>query len=434
MTTETQNSGGAASKVPPEFMAEFQAKMAEITRDEVTKKIEDLKAKAAKGEIDLNQKGRPEDVKLKHQSFYDQYDPLKGKGVAFGQFVKAHLIAAKSGKALADVSRELEASGKLEPFVAKALLESNFQDGGSTIKPEVMADFIELLRAALVLRDLGMGILPMKGNELIWNRQVAPAQAAYRGELVAIVASQLKTGAMKFQARELNVFTGISNNLLNDGGPLIDMMVRDDVIAVMALRADLAGIRGNGASDTPKGLRYLADSGNVFSATVAGSDATFNEVMLDLAKLIRKVKGVNGIVKRGGFIITPRVEEYFQALAYSNLSAETGVNTFRQQLDEGKIRNFPYRTTTQVPDNLGGGGNQTEVYFADFAEYYMAENEGVQVESSREATFVDGSGATVNAFQQGVTAIKATARHDYQLKQPTKAGVIIACPWGSSLG
>jgi HK97 family phage major capsid protein len=436
MTTPNANpTGGApAPKVPPEFMAEFTEKMAAITREEMDKKIEALKAKAASGEINLAQHGRPEDLKLKHQAFYDSYDPLKGKGVAFGQFIKAHLIAAKGGRALADVTKELQAVGKLDEFVGKALLESNFQDGGSTIKPEVMADFIELLRAALVLRELGMGVLPMKNNELIWNRQVAPAQAAYRGELVAILASQLKTGAMKFQARELNVFTGISNNLLADGGPLIDMMVRDDVIAVMALRSDLAGIRGNGANDTPKGLRYLADSGNIFDATVAGADATFQEVMLDLAKMIRKVKGVNGVIKKGGWVITPRVEEYLQALAFQNISAEFGINAFREQLDKGLIRNMPYRTTTQVPDNLGVGANQTEVYLADFAEYFRAENEGVLVESSREATFTDGSGATVNAFQQGVTAIKATAREDYGLRQTKKAAILTACPWGSSLG
>ena len=424
------NPAPVAPKIPPEFMAEFTEKMATITREAVDARIEDLRAKASKGEVDLSIHGKKTGPTLKHQDFYDRFDNFKGKGVAFGQFLKAHLISQKSGKPLGDVVKELESAGKLDGFVAKALMESNFQDGGSTIKPEIVADFIELLRAAIVLRDLGMGVLPMKGNELLWNRQNAPASAAYRGELVAIVASQLKTGMLKFQARELNVFTAVSNNLLNDAGPLIDMMVRDDVVAVMALRMDLAGIRGNGANDTPTGLRYLCDqTNNVIPATQAGAEATFDEIGKDLAKMIRRVKGVNGVIRKPGIIITPRVEE-----ALETVSTSFGVYPFRAQLEAGKIRGFPYRTTTQIPENLGSGSNETEVYLADFAEFYMGENEDVLIETSREATFVDGSGATVHAFQQGVTAIKATGRHDFGLRHVEKAAVLTGCKWGASLG
>lgn len=419
----------AASKIPPEFLAEFTSKMAEITRDQVDEKIKELHAKALAGQLNLGQTGKSAPV-LKHQDFHDRFDDLKGKGAAFGQFLKAHLIAQKSGKPLGDVVKELEGAGKLDGFVAKALMESNFQDGGSTVKPEILADFIELLRSAMVLRDLGMGVLPMKTNELLWNRQNSPATAGYRGELIAIVASQLKTGMLKFQARELNVFTSISNNLLNDAGPLVDQMVRDDVIAVLALRIDLAGIRGTGANDTPTGLRFLCDQvNNIIPATQAGAEATFDEIGKDLAKLFRRVKGVNGIIRKPGILITPRVEE-----ALETVSSTLGVYPFREQLEKGYIRGAPYRTTTQIPENGGGGANETEVYLVDFAEFFMGENEDILIESSREATFVDGNGATVNAFQQGVTAIKATARHDFGLRHVEKAAVLTACKWGASFG
>lgn len=435
-TAPAATSGGPppASKIPPEFMGEFSSKMAEITREQMDKKIEEFTAKAQSGAIDLRVQGtRHEDrvPVMKHQIFYERFDPsgLKGKGAAFGQFCKAHMIAGMRGKPIADVAKELEKGGQIDGFVAKALLESTFSTGGSTIAPEIVADYIELLRAALVLRDLGMTVLPMKGQELQWNRQNSPASASYRGEAVAIPYSQLSTGQLKFQARELNVITLLSINLLNDSGPMIDMMVRDDMVAVMALRADLAGIRGNGLNDTPMGLLNLMSAVNQINPAQAGADATFQEISTGLGQLIRAVKGVTGTVKKGGFIITPRVEEYL-----FTVSSTLGIYPFRDQLEQGKIRGFPYRTTSQIPDTLGGGGDGTEVYFADFSELCMAENEELLIESSREATVVDGNGNTVHAFQAGMMAIKSTARHDYQLRHQPKAAALTPCLWGNSLG
>jgi len=427
--TPTQNDATPKTAgIPPQFLEEFRAKTAQITREAVDEKLKELQEKAIKGELPMGpDRTAP---KLKNQDFYDRFDPLKGKAAAFGQFVKVHLIAAKSGKAISDVARELESAGKLDGFVSKALVEGSFADGGSTVAPEIMAGFIELLRAALVLKQLGMGILPMAKNELLWNRQNAAATATYRGELVAILSSQLKTGMLKLQARELNALTIVSNNLLNDGGPLIDMMVRDDIVAVMALRCDLAGIRGDGANDTPKGLRYLCDqTSNVVASTQADTTPTFQEIDADFAKLFRRVKAVNGVIRKPGIIITPTVEE-----ALLNVSTQFGVYPYRDQmLSQGKIRNAPYVTTSQVPDNLGDDGDESEVYLADFAEFYMGENEDFSIESSREATVTDLDGTSINAFQQGVTAIKSTARHDFGLRHKEKAAVLTGVKWGSAL-
>lgn len=413
--------------IPPEHMTAFKSAIADITREQIDEKIKEFQAKAIGDGKTVPKIG---DNKLKHQAFHDLYDPLKGKGVAVGQFLKAHLIAAKSGKALGDVVKELEAAGKLDGFVAKALMETSFADGGVAVKPEIATDWIELLRAALVFTDLGIQTAPMQGLELVFNRQDAPATAAYRGELIAIVPSQMKTGQLKAQARELSAIVPVSDNLLNDAGPLIDQMIRDDLVAVYALRAELAGIRGDGSSDTPMGLRYQCDQTlNVIAATQAGAEATFDEIGKDLAKLIRRVKGVNGRIKKGGFIITPRVEE-----ALETVSSTLGIYPFREQLEKGLIRGMPYCTTTQIPENLGGGANETEVYLADWSEYYMVENGSLAVESFRGATIQGADGNPIYGVNAGLTAIRGTGRHDFLLRHKPKAAVLTGCKWGASLG
>lgn len=428
--TNTTTTG--APSVPPEFLSEFKSAMSQITREQMDERIKELQAKAVNGDLPLvkERPGANGQPVPKHQAFHDRYDPLKGKGVFAGQYVKAHLIAKMTGRPIGDVAKSLEAAGKLDPFVAKALNESSYADGGATVHTEIAGDYIDLLRSALVFTDLGIVVRPMSSNEQEIGRMNAPATASYRGELVAIVASQLKTGKLELKAKEVSAFTSMTNKLLADAGPLIDQMVRDDLIAVMALRTELAGLRGTGASDTPKGLRYLANASNILTMTApAGSDSTFQEIDKDLSRMIRKAKGVDGQIKKGGFIFSTRVEEYLYSL-----SSSLGVYPYRDQLMQGKLRNFPYKTTSQIPENLGGGGNQTEVMFADFDKFYMGEREEVRIDTSREASFTDVNGATVHAFQQGVTAVAATAQNDFALKYDTKASILTACTWGISLG
>jgi HK97 family phage major capsid protein len=417
-----------APTIPPEHMTAFKSAIAEITREQIDEKVKELHAKAATGVLKT---GPGSDTpKMRNQAFYDLYDPLKGKGAALGQYFKAHLIASKSGKTLETVVKELEGTGRLDGFVAKALMETNFADGGSVVRPEISSDWIELIRAALVFSELGIVKVPMAGLELIFNRQDAPATATFRGEMIAIIPSQLKTGQLKLQKRELSVLVPVSDNLLNDGGPLLDQMIRDDLVAVYALRAELAGLRGDGSSDTPIGLRYGCDqTNNVITATQAGAEATFDEIGKDLAKLIRRVKGVNGKIKRPGFIITPRVEE-----ALETVSSTFGVYPFREQLEAGKIRGFPFRTTTQIPENLGVGANETEVYLTDFAEYYMAEGPALAVESFRGATIQGADGNPIYGINQGMTAIRGTGAIDFGLRHKQKAAVLTGCRWGASFG
>ena len=148
------------------------------------------------------------------------------------------------------------------------------------------------------------------------------------------------------------------------------------------------------------------------------------EIAKDLAKLIRRVKGFNGRVAKGGFVITPRVEEILETVSTTIPGVSSGVYPFRDQLEKGLIRNFPYRTTTQIPENLGEDANETEVYFADFNEYYFVENGGLQVESFRGATFQGADGNPVYGVQQGVTVVRGTGRHDYLLRHKSKAAVL----------
>ena len=69
--------------------------------------------------------------------------------------------------------------------------------------------------------------------------------------------------------------------------------------------------------------------------------------------------------------------------------------------------------TNQVPTNLGGGTNQTEVYVGDFTKLMIGMRTEIQLEISRVA-----ADATNGAFANGQVWVRAYLRADVQIAKP----------------
>jgi len=101
-------------------------------------------------------------------------------------------------------------------------------------------------------------------------------------------------------------------------------------------------------------------------------------------------------------------------------------------VDQGRLFGFPFGVTTQVPDNLGDGEDESEIYFVDFADAAIGESSRVEIEISSEAAYYDGSNV-VSAFSLDQTVLRAIARHDFAMRRNTSGAVIQAVTWGSSI-
>jgi len=86
-------------------------------------------------------------------------------------------------------------------------------------------------------------------------------------------------------------------------------------------------------------------------------------------------------------------------------------------------------TTTSIPVNLGGG-DESEIYFVDFAEIMVGEVEGIIVDASDTAAYHDGSNV-VAAFSQDQTVIRAIVQHDMAPRHNTSIAVLTAVDWGA---
>jgi HK97 family phage major capsid protein len=228
---------------------------------------------------------------------------------------------------------------------------------------------------------------------------------------------------VRLSARKLAALTPISNDLLRFSDVNVESWVRDDLVAALAERADLAFIRGDGFEDTPKGLRYLLQSGNVLSADSASvANATSNLGELELALRNNDVK-----LRRPGFIMAPRTERYLKDLRDGNNNL-----VFRDEMNQGLLNGYPYRVTTQIPVNLGSGSDESEIYFADFDEVLIGEVPGMRIDVQDGGSYYDSTAGSVqSAFSKDQTVVRAIQEHDINLRHDFSVAVLTGVQWGS---
>lgn len=351
-----------------------------------------------------------------------QKDP-KDMGLSAARFIRA--LAAGKGdpeRAAKYVKQNWKQTAEIEAL-AKALNESTLAEGGALVPTEYVAEVIELLRGRAVVRSLGAVSLPMNSGSLTMPKLTGGATASYIGESQNIPKTQQATGQLQLSAKKLAALVPISNDLLRDASPNADNLVRDDLVSTMALREDLAFIRDDGTQNKPKGMRYWAPATNVVNRTQDAGANTLATVTADLAAAVNRLESADVRFIRPGWVMTPRTKWYLWQLRDAN-----GNQVFRDEINQGRLLTFPFRTTTQVPNNLGVAGDESELYLADFADMIIGENTELIIDVSTEAAYHDGTNV-VAAFSRDETVIRAIARHDFGARHDESITVITALDW-----
>ena len=305
--------------------------------------------------------------------------------------------------------------------VVKALGTGTGAAGGFLVPPEFSAEIIALLRPQSVVRRMGATTLPMDTGTLNIPRITGGAMASYIGENTNLPRSLPGFGQITLTWKKLGALVPISNDLLRFSSPAADTVVRDDLVAAMAQREDAAFIRDDGASFRPRGILHQSATANRFSA-----NATVNlaNVTTDLGLAVLRLRSANVRFIRPGWIISPRTEFYLMSVRDANSNF-----AFRAEMLGGRLYGYPFAVTTQIPENLGAGTNESEVYLVDFADAIIGEATQLMIDASTEAAYHDGT-AVVAAFSLDQTIIRVIAQHDFALRYDLSAAVIQAVRWG----
>ena len=361
-------------------------------------------------------------------------EPTRQQGLGFkaARFAVGQLVLRTEGRQAACeyVERVLGDSD-----VAKALNTSGVATGGALIPQRFSDDFIELLRAAAVVRQCEPTIIDMSGGNLTIPRLAGGATAGYQGELDDMASSQETFDDLQLNAKKLTALVPVSNDLLRRAAINLESLVRDDMTQTMARREDLAFLIGDGSGVSPIGLLNLCAAAN----KIIGTPFADNTNATILTNVVGVLQGME-LTLRNNFsrMIRPRWITTPTTISFlKGLRDQVGNFVFKAELDLGTLNGIPFFITQQLPTNLTAATNVANVtanngaylFLADFADVILAETFRMVVDASDVASYKDTGGNMVSAFIRDQTAFRLIAEHDFNVRHQGSLAVAVLPAW-----
>lgn len=408
-TAETRDEAALTAAVTAfdAAQAEFNAADAAVKRQET---VEAAQAAAAVGDNRTPAPGsQPGTVAAQAANPAD-------KGIEIG--MAFHAIANSKG----DVAKAADSLEKLgHSGVSAALSGATESAGGVTIPRPMAAQVIELLRAKVVMRRAGVRTMPMPAGQIRHAKQTGAATASYGAENGVITASEPTFDKIDQSFKVLSALVPVGNALLRHTGVEVFRMVRDDLIAVQALREDLGFLRNDGTGNLVKGAVSWCPAGNNIGATAATAAAA----EAGLRSLINKVEVQNVDMTNCGFIMHPAAKNWLAGLRDVN-----GFYLFPSLQTSNMVLGYTVYTTTQLPTNLGAGTNGTEVLFLNFNEMIIGDSMVQSFATSTEASYWNGS-AYVSAFSTDQTLMRSISEHDFAPAHDVAIAMLTGTAWAA---
>lgn len=336
--------------------------------------------------------------------------------------------------------------------VTRALNTSQGSAGGFIVPPDYMNEIIELLRPRAVVRAAGPRNIPMPRGTMTLPGQGSAATAGYGPEGGRIASSQQSLTSIVATYKKLTALVPVSNDMMRYADPAVDAFVRDDLVKVIALAEDQAFILGDGTRDTPRGYLSFAQgyatslggTAGVFltsanSTAAAGgnfitstSSYTLATVAAELGGAVNKLDTANVVASKRVWFMHPRSYNYLY-----NVQNSLGVYVYRDELSKGTLLGYPVMRTTQIGINYRDPSSNTDcsfVFLVEMDEDLLLDSMQLELAVSREGSYVDAStGATISAFQNDQTIIRAIAEHDHQLRHDAAVAVIQFVRWAPAI-
>ncbi|MCG6541742.1 phage major capsid protein [Pseudomonas sp. KSR10] len=343
-------------------------------------------------------------------------------GAKMAQMVR--LLAAAQGNQQA--AAQMAKDGNFGSDVQMALSTVTPGAGGVLVPTNMAADVIESLRPTSVLRKMGVTSLPLNNGNLTMPRITGNTVVTYIGTEQDIPLTGMTFGDTKLSAKKAAALVPVSNDLLRMSGvnPRVDSLVANDLTVSMGLSEDLHFIRADGTGVLPKGLRHWAIAQHVLPAPANPDLAAID---LFLGGLMLRIETANVMMTSCGWLMHPRTLRWLQSLRDGN------GNKAYPEIDQNMLKGYPVGLSNQIPVNLGDLGDESEIYFVNFADMMIGEDMDLVIDFSKEAAYKDGAGNMVSAFQRDQTLVRVIAKHDFGPRHVECIAVGVGVKWGAGM-
>lgn len=273
-----------------------------------------------------------------HGGGADSYERL-GSQVSVLSVIRAQMEGRALQGAEAEYQQETERrTGRKAQgvFVPMAALEKRVNTTGSAselvgtdYRPDQM---IQPFRNRLLARKLGVRVLTGLHGNVVVPRYGSGLSVGWVAENAAVPESDIDLSSLTLTPKHCGGVTELSRQLIQQGSPDVEQLVRDDFAFLLAQAIDSALIKGGGANE-PSGILSTA-------GVQTASLATLNWA----AVLAMKLKAETVNAEAVNWVMNPKGAAKF---AGAEKSDGTGIYLLG---DDGKMAGLPAYVTNQVPD------------------------------------------------------------------------------------
>lgn len=314
-------------------------------------------------------------------------------------------LARKMGRRTTGVVVPFEALGRsLSKGVAAA--------GGDLVGTDHLGNlFVELLRSRARTMELGARVLSGLHGDVEIPRQTGAATAYWVAEDEAVTPSDLSVDKLTLQPKTLGALTSMSRKLLLQASPDAEVLVRNDLAAILAIEIDRAAIAGSGINNQPRGILNTTGIGSVVCGDPDGAAPEYQDIL----NLVAAVADDNA--ERGGlgFLTNSKVRA---KLMRAEKSTGTGLFVWEPGKNgDGVMVGYRALMSNNVPNNLtkGGGTNLSAILYGNWNDLVVGFwGGGVEIQA-------DPYGSN---FAKGAVSIRALVDCDVAVRNASSFAAI----------
>ncbi len=185
--------------------------------------------------------------------------------------------------------------------------------GGNLVATNLLADsFIEVLRNASVTAQLGARYLTDLVGKVDIPRQSGAASVGWVGESTAGAESEGTFDKVSLTPKTVSAWSVMSRLMMLQSTPSIEMIAREDLLAVAALALDIAAMSGSGAGGQPLGIINQSGVNSVVGGT-NGASLTFDHII----QLKTAPRVANASLANMAFAVNSKAVGYLETLKSS---------------------------------------------------------------------------------------------------------------------
>lgn len=271
--------------------------------------------------------------------------------------------------------------------IERRQLSTHTDASGGLLIPEVISREIwDLARNKSRVIKAGATMLEMPSLKFLVPKLTKDVTGSWKVENESASDDSVTFGALELQARTMFFWLPISRELWQDAGRL-DVTLRNSFAEAAALKLDYAALMGTGAGEEPRGLYY--DS----SVTQTGVTGVCYD---DLSDALYRIENSN--LESNGVIMSPR-----------------SMNHLRKLKDgQGEYMAIPkwmppIFVTKQVPDDMGGGSDESVVFTGEFSNLLIGIRSKFQIEILKEVKAQKHQIVLMGTMRLDVAAIRPAA-------------------------